>query len=160
MSDARATVLGVLPRPDSDELLVQRLDLPVSEPFYRAIGGGIHDGETSAAAVEREFREELGVEVSAGEIVGTVENVFQWDGESQTEVVVLRRVSFEDESLYERDRFHGVDAGGSVEYEATWETLAELRARAEPLYPEGIDAILSGDGGGGRGHLVSPDATN
>lgn len=156
MQNATAKVLGVLRRPDSDEFLVQRLDTPQNEPFYRPIGGGVQRGETTADALEREFREELDVTVEAGAVCGTVENVFHWDGERESEIIVLREATFTDASLYERDHFDGIDAGGAVEYDASWRSVTELRAAEDPLYPEGIDAVLDGETSlSGRGHLVS-----
>ena len=152
MSEIQTTVLGVVRR--RGEYLVQRLTDPSEGAFYRPIGGGIEFRETSEDALEREFREELGVSVSAGPVVGTMENLFTWDGEPEHELVVLRKAEFADESLYERDRFDGIDAGGTVEYEATWHTLDELAAATEPLYPAGLGAILRGEAGNGRGHVV------
>lgn len=151
MVDIGVTVLGVLRRDDA--YLVQRLTDPAGEAFYRPIGGGMAFGEPSADALEREFREELGVEVVAGPPVGTIENRFTWDGEPDHEVVILREAAFVDGSLYERDRFHGIDAGGAVEYEATWRSLEELVAGPEPFYPEGIARLLDGNGGEGNGHV-------
>jgi ADP-ribose pyrophosphatase YjhB (NUDIX family) len=183
--DVRAQVLGALRRPDSGEWLVQWL--PATDPtaadvdgvadptdgrpgFHRFVGGGIRFGEGSDEAVEREFREELAVEVEAGPTLCTVENLFSYDGEPGHELVVVREVSFVHPGAYDRDRFSGVDAGGAVEYEAYWQSLAELRATEEPLYPEGIALLLSdavggrgeagsegGAGGEGIGHLVADE---
>lgn len=156
MQNATAKVLATLQRPDTDEFLVQRLDIAENEPFSRPIGGGVQRGETTAEALEREFREELDVAVEAGEICGTIENVFYWDGERESEIIVLREAAFTDPNLYERDHFDGIDAGGAVEYDASWRSLAELRADDDPLYPAGIDEILDGETSlRGRGHLVS-----
>lgn len=156
MTTIRAQVLGALRRPDTDEYLVQGLHLP-GEPTVarRFIGGGIRFGETSDDALEREFREELGVAVEAGPVVGTVENVYTWDGERAHELAVIRTGRFADESLYDRETFRGVDDGGAFEYEADWRLLADLLESPEPFYPEGV-ADLFGEDGGVR-HLVSAD---
>lgn len=151
VSQIRTTVLGIVRR--DDEYLVQRLTAPDEGDFHRPIGGGVEFGETSGEALEREFREELDVAVSAGPTVGTVENLFTWDGEQQHEVVIARAAEFEDDALYDRDRFDGIDDGGAVEYEATWRTLRDLRAAPEPLYPEKLPGLLEGEAGTGRGHL-------
>jgi len=154
MSDVAVTVLGIIRR--KQEYLVQRLTDPGGETFHRPIGGGIEFGETSGTALEREFREELGLTVSVGRTVGTLENRFTWDGTPAHEVVVLREAEFADTAVYERDRFDGIDAGGAVEYEATWRSLDDLARAAEPLYPTGLVQLLRGDGGTGNGHLVDP----
>lgn len=155
MSDIRAQVLGAPCRPDTGEFLVQRLSGEETE-FHRFVGGGIHRGERSSDAVEREFREELAVEVSAGPVLCTVENLFTDDGTHQHELVVVRDVAFEEPALYDRERFQGVDAGGDVEYEAYWRSLSTLESAEEPFYPAGIESVLAEANGQGVGHLVSP----
>ena len=188
MPAIRANVLGALRRPDTHEFLVQRLPLP-GEPITarRFIGGGIEFGETSDDALEREFREELGVAVEAGPVVGTVENVYVWAGDPEHEFTVIREARFADRSLYDRETFrgvedgvasatdgdvHGSDApvsqpeanasddgeavedGGAFEYEADWQSLADLQDAPEPFFPNGVAGLFADDGGS---HLVSAD---
>lgn len=153
MSEVRTTVLGIVSR--DDEYLVQRLVEPGEGAFYRPIGGGIEFGETSAEALEREFREELDASVAVGPTVGTLENRFTWDGTPEHELVVLRAAEFIDDSLYGEETFAGVDKGGAVEYEATWRGLDELVEGDEPLYPDGLERLLRG-AGSGNGHVADP----
>lgn len=169
MSDTsiRGVVLGAVERPDTGAYLVQRL--PGARDglhFHRFVGGGIHPGEPSDAALEREFREELGVGVEAGPAVCTVENLFTHEGRSHHEFAVVREAGFADASLYDRERFSGVDTGG-VEYEAYWRSLADIRAADAPFFPDGVADLLAAhaddDGttsGEGVGHFVSPDPTD
>ncbi|QZY00479.1 NUDIX domain-containing protein [Halobaculum rubrum] len=167
MSDIRGVALGALRHPDSGAYLVQRLSGTDDTHFHRFIGGGIEPGESSDAALKREFREELGVDIDAGPAVCTVENLFEFGGESHHEFAVVREAAFVDGSLYDRDRFRGVDghegAGGDdgadhggenrIEYEAYWRSLADLRAADAPFFPAGVaDALESA----GHVHLVSP----
>jgi len=154
MSDIGVTVLGIVRREEA--YLFQRLTDPSAETFYRPIGGGVQFGESTEEALEREFDEELGVSVSAGPVVGTVENRFTWNGDPAHEIVILRAASFVDDALYERSSFDGVDAGGAVEYEATWETVEDIVAGARPLYPEGLARLLRTGDGEGNGHVDSP----
>jgi 8-oxo-dGTP pyrophosphatase MutT (NUDIX family) len=153
MPPIQTTVLGILER--DGEYLLQRLTDPGAGDFYRPIGGGIEFGEESGAALEREFREELDVEINAGPTLGTIENRFTWDAEPDHELVVLREATFEDGSLYEREAFSGIDAGGAVEYDAGWFDLGTVQDGPEPLYPEGLVALLDGDGAG-AGHVAEP----
>jgi len=164
MSDIRGVALAALQHRDTGAYLVQRLPGTDDTHFHRFIGGGIEAGELSGAALEREFREELGVDIEAGPAVCTVENLFAFDGESHHELAVVREATFADGSLYDRDRFRGVDGapthdgasrgeGDRIEYEAYWRTIADLRAADAPFFPAGVaDALESGD----HVHLVSP----
>jgi len=147
--EVRPVALGVPWRaPDGDapraerELLVEAYDL--DERFVRPLGGGIEFGEGSAAAVEREFHEETGHEVRAGERLGVVENVFEFDGERHHEVAVVYAVRFVDPSAYARDEIPVVETDGS-ERTAAWHRLETLRERQRPLYPDGVGALLAGE---------------
>lgn len=170
-TDIRAHVLGVARRDegapadaadadapgrdglDPDEaILVSELTNPeTGETFYRPPGGGIEFGESSAEAVVREFREEMGLAVTPRGYLGTVENRFEFDGRAAHELAVVHEVAFDDASVYDRAVIDGVDAGGTVTYEATWEPLDQLVAGDQPLYPEGIERVLRGE----TTHLIS-----
>lgn len=136
----RPHVLGIVRRDEA--VLVTELVDPDEGPFYRPPGGGIEFGETSEDAVVREFREELDAAVEPVGFLGVSENRFEWDGEPHQELTLVHEVAFEDDAYYDRETLHGVDAGGDVTYETEWATVAELRAREEPLYPEGIGALV------------------
>ncbi|WP_277554180.1 NUDIX domain-containing protein [Halobaculum limi] len=155
MTDIRGVVLGALRRPDTGEYLVQRLSGTDDTHFHRFIGGGIEPGEPSDAALEREFREELGVAVDAGPAFCTVENLFEFGGESHHEFAVVRAATFVDDVLYDRETFAGVDGadGERIEYEAYWRSLADLRAADAPFFPAGVADAVAADG---HVHVVSP----
>ena len=157
MTGIRGVVLGAVRHPDTDEFLVQTLSgRRDGTHFHRFIGGGIDPGEPSTAALERECREELGVAVDAGSTVCTVENLFEFDGESHHEFAVVREATFADESLYDRTEFSGVDGedvGERIEYDAYWRSLAALTEADAPFFPAGVaDAVASDE----HVHVVSP----
>jgi 8-oxo-dGTP diphosphatase len=59
------TVQGVLRRPDGKYLITQRVATKAWAPLWWEVsGGGARAGETSRQAVDREVREETGIDVS------------------------------------------------------------------------------------------------
>lgn len=143
MTVIRPHVLGIVRR--GEEILVTELVDPGKGPFYRPPGGGIEFGETSEAAVVREFHEELDAAVELVDFLGVYENRFEWDGEPRQELALVHEVAFADDALYDRETLQGVDAGGDVTYETEWATVEDLLGRDQPLYPERLDALLAGD---------------
>lgn len=58
---------------DDGRLLIVRRGRPPGEGLWSLPGGRVESGETDAAAVVRELREETGLDVAVGRLVGTVE---------------------------------------------------------------------------------------
>ena len=69
-----------LPRKGEHVLALEGYDKVRGLNFYRAIGGGIEFGETAEAALRREFREELDCELDRVELLGVIENIFEYEG--------------------------------------------------------------------------------
>lgn len=62
------TVLGVLMRPDHKFLITRRVMTKAWAPgWWEVSGGGVQAGETSRQAVNREVREETGIDISNAE---------------------------------------------------------------------------------------------
>ena len=59
-------------------LVARRRDGGTLAGYWELPGGKIEPGETAAQCVEREFREELGVQVRAGETLATVEHTYDY----------------------------------------------------------------------------------
>ena len=57
------------------------------EIFYRPLGGGIEFGEHSEETVHRELMEEISAEVKDLVYLGTLENIYVFDGEPGHEIV-------------------------------------------------------------------------
>jgi ADP-ribose pyrophosphatase YjhB (NUDIX family) len=147
----RPQVLGAARR-DGAVLLAELVEPATGQRFRRLPGGGVRFGESTGAAVVREFHEELAERVEPAGYLGTVENRFRWDGDEHHDLAVVHAVRFHDDAVYDRETLHGVDADGTVEYEATWVPLADLGTGPVPLYPAGCEAVLRGE----RRHLYSP----
>ncbi|HOU40862.1 MAG TPA: NUDIX hydrolase [Promineifilum sp.] len=110
--------------------------------FYRPLGGAIEFGEYSAEAVVREFREELGVVLTDVRYLGTLENVFTYNGQHGHEIALVYDGRFADPSLYDRPVIEGAEDNGAP-FRAVWLSLAECAAPgAPPVYPTGLLELL------------------
>ena len=139
----RPIAVGVVRRGD-DLLLFAVPDHVKGVTGWRPPGGGIEFGERGEDTVVREFREELGVELVEPRYLGTLENIYVYLGSPGHEIVRVYAARFADASLDERERFVLIEeANASIE--CTWRPLAEFRA-GTPLYPDGLLALIDGDG--------------
>ena len=62
-------------------------------------GGHIEFGETGRAALEREIREELGMESAAGRFLGVVENSFLQHGKPHAEINLVYELTLKGDAL-------------------------------------------------------------
>ncbi|MCK6626289.1 MAG: NUDIX hydrolase [Anaerolineae bacterium] len=122
-------------------LVAESYDPGKQQHFYRPIGGGINFGEYSQAALVREVREEFGAEIDGLRYLGTLENVFIYNGQPGHEIVQVYDAEFVDRSLYEREALLGLEDNG-LTFKAFWKPLAELQNDSRPLYPSGLLELL------------------
>src|ERR1035437_4785860 len=66
-----------------DHVLLHRLD---GDEFWAIPGGRVEMGEQAGETLIREFREELGIHVTTGDLVCVGENFFDYQGEPHHEV--------------------------------------------------------------------------
>jgi 8-oxo-dGTP pyrophosphatase MutT (NUDIX family) len=113
----RAIALGLIQ--DGSRLFVSEGFDPVKQDtFYRALGGGIEFGETSLAALKREFREELQAELTNIRHLGCLENLFMFNGKPGHELVQLYRCDFVDQTFYQLEHVNFADSDRT--YTAYW----------------------------------------
>jgi len=130
---------------NQDRILVnQGYDQVKDKYFYRPLGGGIEFGETSLETICRELREEINVEVDKESLtyLGTVENIFHFNGEPGHEIVLVYDGKLKDLDLYEQAVIAGKEANGE-EFEAMWMSLDEFGTGKRILYPTGLAEILA-----------------
>lgn len=123
-------------------LAAEGYDSVKKDYYYRPIGGGIEYGEKSLAALQREIHEEISAEIKNTTYLGTLENIFTYNGELGHEIVMVYEAEFMDENFYRRDTFTGREDDGSV-FTIKWIPVSEFENGKLRLVPEGlIDFIL------------------
>jgi len=124
-------------------LVAEGYDPVKDEYFYRPLGGGIEFGETSAETICREIMEEINVEVEQEslEYLGTVENIFHFNGAAGHEIVLIYDGALKEPRLYEQAVIAGKEANGE-EIRALWKDVDEFRAGKSILYPTGLAEML------------------
>ena len=77
--------------------------------------------------------------------LGTIENVFTYNGEIGHVIVIVYQACFVDQSLYAHARVDGWDGvDGKQLMLAVWQPLALFAAGHAPLYPDGLFELLTG----------------
>lgn len=125
-----------------DRILVAEGYDPVKrETFYRPLGGAIEFGERGSDTLTRELREELGAEVIDLRYLGTLENIFVFNGRPGHEIVLVYDGAFTDRALYQRRELKGREHDGST-FRAMWKARDEFRPGTAPVYPDGLLALI------------------
>jgi 8-oxo-dGTP pyrophosphatase MutT (NUDIX family) len=135
----RPLAICVIQRGD-DLLVAEGYDRVKAETFYRPLGGGIEFGESGQAAAVRELREELGVDVSNVHYLGTLENIYVYNGRQGHEIVLVYAADVEDQSVYDSEVMTGREDDGTP-FHVVWKALTSF-GPATPLYPEGLLELL------------------
>lgn len=127
-----------LPVKDGHVLLSESFDAVRRLAFFRAVGGGIEFGERADQALRREFREELDVELTEAELLGVVENVFEFEGRPGHEYVHVFAVRSDDLDAVPLDaELVVLDEGSAVR----WIPLDTTAA----VFPDGVLRMLHRD---------------
>jgi ADP-ribose pyrophosphatase YjhB (NUDIX family) len=123
----------MIQRPRDGALLVSEGANPSRALFHRPLGGHVEFGEYALDTVHREFREEIGQELTGVRLAGVLENIFQWGGATQHEIVFVFTAVFADEAAYEIPEQTILD-----ESDITRVIWRMPQAASPPLYPVGV----------------------
>jgi len=129
----------------SDSILVfEGHDNVKNQTFYRPLGGSIEFGELGVAAVVRELREEVGADLINISFVGVLENLFTYEGHPGHEIVLVYKAELASRDLYEVNESIGYEDGGD-QFKVMWKPVSEFGPGGDPLYPDGLAELLSGE---------------
>ena len=120
-------------RSRDDALLVSEETNPSGGLFHRPLGGHVEFGEYALDTVHREFREEIGQALAGVQLAGVLENIFQWGGATQHEIVFVFTAAFADEAAYEIPEQAIADDRGRAR--VIWRMPGTA---SPPLYPVGV----------------------
>ena len=123
-------------------LVAEGYDPVKKEYFYRPLGGGIEFGEYSEQTIQRELLEEIGAEVSELKYLGTLENLFVFNGTPGHEIVQVYDGSLRDTGLYEQTVIMGSEVDINDTFRAMWKRIDEFRQGKSVLYPAGLLEML------------------
>jgi ADP-ribose pyrophosphatase YjhB (NUDIX family) len=133
--------MAVIRRDRDGALLVSEYAGPEAAPFQRPLGGHVEFGEYARDTVQREFTEEVGQRLTDVRLLGVIENIFQWLGRTQHEIVFIFAARFADPTAYEITEqriLDGTDDWTRVVWRAP-------EAAEPPLYPAGIIDLIDED---------------
>ena len=128
-------------RKENSILVLEGFDRHKNEAFYRPLGGGVAFGEYSWETIRREIKEELGEEIKNLSFIGPAENVFNYEGTRNHEIIFMFEGEFVNQDPYHKDIIFGRQNNGST-VRAVWKPISEFRRKKARLYPEGLLEML------------------
>ena len=127
----------------NDNILVsEEYDPSKGKTFYRPLGGGIEFGEHSTETIHRELMEEIGARVKDLVYLGTLENIFVFNGIPGHEIVQVYDGALVESGLYEQAVISGHEADVNLPMRVIWKSLDEFGPGKSILYPEGLLELL------------------
>jgi 8-oxo-dGTP pyrophosphatase MutT (NUDIX family) len=131
--EIRVLALGLIR--NGDRIFISEGYDPVKQQtFYRAMGGGVDFGETSLAALQREFQEEIQAELKNIRYLNCLENIFTYNGQPGHEIIQLYECDFVDPKFYQLEKL--VFAEGERQKTALWVDISRFKSGELRLVPE------------------------
>ena len=127
----------------NDHILVaEGYDSVKKQSFYRPLGGGIEFGEHSEQTIRRELMEEIGAEVGVLKYLGTLENIFVFNGKPGHEIVQVYDGVLKEFGLYEQIEVQGNEADVGESFKAVWKRISDFVEGKSTLYPSGLVDLM------------------
>ncbi|MEH2027655.1 NUDIX hydrolase [Nostoc sp.] len=132
--EIRVIALGLI-RNGERIFVSEGYDPAKQETFYRALGGGVEFGETSRAALEREFQEEIQADLTNIKYLGCIENLFTFNGRQGHEIIQLYQCDFADSKFYKLESLVFSESQHH-KHRALWIDIARFKSGELILVPE------------------------
>ena len=129
--------MAVIRRPRDGALLVSESASGSDPLFQRPLGGHVEFGEYALDTVCREFREEIGQELTDVRLLGVLENIFGWRGGTEHEVVFIFAAAFASAAAYEIEEQPILD---NPDRRVLWRPADAV---SPPLYPAGLPELIA-----------------
>jgi 8-oxo-dGTP pyrophosphatase MutT (NUDIX family) len=137
----RPIALGLIEH-EGHLFVYQGEDPKTRQSFYRFLGGGIDFGETSQAALLREFQEEIQAELTDIEYLTCLDNIFTLNGKPKHELIQLFRARFVEPAFYQlAEKFPLIE--GDLVTQAYWLPTQRVLNGECRLVPESCLKFLS-----------------
>ena len=131
--EIRPIALGIAIK--NNKLLVgEGFDKVKNQTFYRCLGSGIEFLEKSSEALKREFKEEIGADITVKDFLGISENIFTYQGKNAHELILFYSIEISDNDYKEEYHIADEDDSGI----AKWIDIDEFKNKNKILYPEEI----------------------
>ncbi len=122
-------------------LVCEGEDTVKNETFYRPAGGGIEFQEKAEDALRREIKEETGEDIANIKLLGTVENIFTYEGKAGHEIVFIYDAEFVNKNVYNKEYLEITESNDGW-CKAYWKSPEELSDGKSKLYPNELFEIL------------------
>lgn len=138
--EIRVVALAVIWR--GDQVLVEQVvDDSGAIIGWRPLGGRIEFGERATAALQREFREELGAPIDVRTRLAVLENLFEHHSARGHEIMFVYEAAFTLPQMYGRDEYLIIE--GETASVARWMGLDEFCSGRARLFPAGLTDLLA-----------------
>lgn len=118
-------------------LVSEGYDKVKDQTFYRCLGGGIEFLEKSDETLKREFKEEIGADITVKDFLGLSENIFTFNGKDGHELIFIYSVDIKDCDY--KDEYIILD---EVDSFAVWMDVEQFKNGKEILYPTEVIKYL------------------
>jgi len=118
-------------------LVSEGYDKIKNQTFYRCLGGGIEFLEKSDEALKREFKEEIGADITVKDFLGLSENIFTFEGKNGHEIIFIYSVDIKDCDY--KEQYTIIDNQNSI---AKWIDINKFKNKEAIVYPEEVIKYL------------------